>query len=156
VVIEKIMRAGTYVKEGMVQAAIGRFPSTDFTVIDREAIVSFSSQPEKDGLQERTGRQMAGRPAPGGSARVVEDQAGEARRRMRCTCRVQQRPRSSPSKSSRTRPPTRTSAWSVLQAALYADLFQLWANHAGAKAHEVLHDMAGQRKRIGLPGRYRN
>src|SRR5208282_1720165 len=31
-VIEKIVRAGTYVKEGMVQAAIGRFPSTDFTV----------------------------------------------------------------------------------------------------------------------------
>ena len=78
VVIEKIMRAGTYVKEGMVQAAIGRFPSTDFTVIDREAIVSFGSQPEKDALQERTGRQMAGRPAPGGSARVVEDRAGEA------------------------------------------------------------------------------
>ena len=37
-----------YVKEGMVQAAIGRFPATDFTVIDREAIVSFGSQPEKD------------------------------------------------------------------------------------------------------------
>jgi hypothetical protein len=48
VVIERIVQAGTYVKEGMVQAALGRFPSTDFTVIDREAIVSFSSQPEKD------------------------------------------------------------------------------------------------------------
>jgi hypothetical protein len=36
VVIEKIVQQGTYVKEGMVQAAIGRFPSTDFTVIDRE------------------------------------------------------------------------------------------------------------------------
>ena len=47
VVIEKIMRAGRYVNEGMVQAAIGRFPATDFTVIDREAIVSFDSQPEK-------------------------------------------------------------------------------------------------------------
>ena len=40
VVIEKIVRAGTYVKEGMVQAALGRFPSTDFTVIDREATQS--------------------------------------------------------------------------------------------------------------------
>ena len=47
VVIEKIMQAGRYVREGMVQAAIGRFPATDFTVIDREAIVSFDSQPEK-------------------------------------------------------------------------------------------------------------
>ena len=47
-VIEKIVRKGTYVKEGMVQAAIGRFRSTDFTIIDREAIVSFRSQQEKD------------------------------------------------------------------------------------------------------------
>jgi hypothetical protein len=43
--------------------------------------------------------------------------------------------------------------WSVLQAGMYADLFQLWADHAGGKAHEVLHDMAGQRNRIGLSGR---
>ena len=53
VVIEAIVRAGTYIKEGMVQAAIGRFPSTDFTVIDREAIVSFSTQPEKDARKSK-------------------------------------------------------------------------------------------------------
>ena len=91
VVIERIVRAGTYVKEGMVQAALGRFPSTDFTVIDREAIVSFGSQPEKDACKSGTGRQVAECPAPGGPARVVEDQADEAWRRMRCACGVQQR-----------------------------------------------------------------
>ena len=41
-------------------------------------------------------------------------------------------------------------AWSVLQAGMYADLFQRWADYAGGKAHEVLHGMAAQRKRIGL------
>ena len=44
-------------------------------------------------------------------------------------------------------------AWSVLQACMYADLFQLWADYAGGKAHEILHDMARQRNRIGLSGR---
>ena len=38
-------------------------------------------------------------------------------------------------------------AWSVLQAGMYADLFQRWADYAGGKAHEVLHGMAAQRKR---------
>lgn len=41
-------------------------------------------------------------------------------------------------------------AWSVLQAGMYADLFQRWADQAGGKAHEVLHGMAAQRRRIGL------
>jgi hypothetical protein len=41
----------------------------------------------------------------------------------------------------------------MLQAGMYADLFQRWADYAGAKAHEVLHHMAGQRNRIGLSGR---
>lgn len=36
---------------------------------------------------------------------------------------------------------------------MYADLFQLWADHAGGKAHEVLHGMAAQRSRIGLSDR---
>ena len=44
-------------------------------------------------------------------------------------------------------------AWSVLRVRMYADLFQLWTDYAGGKAHEVLHDMAGQRNRIGLSGR---
>jgi hypothetical protein len=41
-------------------------------------------------------------------------------------------------------------AWSVLQAGMYADLFQRWADQADGKAHEVLHGMTGQRRRIGL------
>jgi hypothetical protein len=47
-VIEQVVAGGRYVKEGMVQSAIGRFPSAGFTVLDREAVVSFGSQPEKD------------------------------------------------------------------------------------------------------------
>jgi len=82
-VIEHVVRAGSYVTEGMVQATIGRFPSTGFTVIDREAIVSFGSQPEKGRLQERAGCQMAGCPAPAGPSPLVEDQAGPPGRRMR-------------------------------------------------------------------------
>jgi hypothetical protein len=66
------LKRETYVEEGMVQAAIGRFPSAGFTVIDREAIVSFGSQPEKAACKHEPGRQVAECPAPDGPARVVE------------------------------------------------------------------------------------
>jgi hypothetical protein len=39
--------------------------------------------------------------------------------------------------------------WSVLQAGMCADLFQRRADQVGG-AHEVLHDMAAKRSRIGL------
>ena len=83
---------------------------------------------------------------------MVEDQADEAWRRMRCACvssrgevlAIEVKPHTASDKDI---------AWSVLQAGMYADLFQLWADYAGGKAHEVLHEMAGQRNRIGLSGR---
>ena len=108
VVIEKIMQAGRYVKEGMVQAAIGRFPATDFTVIDREAIVSFDSQPEKKACTaELSARWLdalrrADSPPGGGPGRRAWGTSA--------TCsRCPRRASFSQSKSSRTRPRTRTS-----------------------------------------------
>jgi hypothetical protein len=154
VVIEKIMRAGTYVKEGMVQAAIGRFPSTDFTVIDREAIVSFGSQPEKDACK----RELAARwldalhradpPAwwKTKPARLGDECDALAVSSGGEILTIEVKPHTASDKDI---------AWSVLQAGMYADLFQLWADHAGGKAHEVLHDMAAQRNRVGLSGRAR-
>jgi hypothetical protein len=41
-------------------------------------------------------------------------------------------------------------AWSVLQAGMYADLFQRWADQAGDTASAVLRGMAEQRHQIGL------
>ena len=89
-VIEKIIRKGTYVKEGMVQAAIGRFR---FNRLYRHRprgnrVLRFAAG--EGCLQERAGRQVAECLAQGRPARVVEDQADEARRRMRCACGVQQ------------------------------------------------------------------
>ena len=87
-VIERVVQDGSYVKEGMVQAAIGRFPSTGFTVIDREAIVSFGSQPEKDARKSELAARWLGalhRPDP---PRVVEDQADPPGRRVRRSRRV--------------------------------------------------------------------
>jgi hypothetical protein len=149
VVIEKIMQAGRYVREGMVQAAIGRFPATDFTVIDREAIVSFDSQPEKKACTAEL------------SARWLD-----ALRRVDSPPWWRTRPTSLGDECDvlavsttgellaiEVKPHTASDkdiAWSVLQAGMYADLFQRWANHASGKAHEVLHGMAAQRRRIGL------
>jgi hypothetical protein len=151
-VIEQIVRAGTYVKEGMVQAAIGRFPSTDFTVIDREAIVSFGSQPEKDARKRELAARWLNalhRTDPPAWWKTKPTKLGDECDVLAVSSRgevlaIEVKPHTASDKDI---------AWSVLQAGMYADLFQLWADYAGGKAHEVLHAMAGQRNRIGLPGR---
>jgi hypothetical protein len=149
VVIEKIMQKGTYVKEGMVQAAIGRFPSTDFTVIDREAIVSFGSQPEKDACKHELASRWLD------ALHRVDPPAWWKTRptRLGDECDALAVSRSGEVLAIEVKPHTASDkdiAWSVLQAGMYADLFQLWADQAGGEAHEILHGMAGQRNRIGL------
>jgi len=151
-VIEKIVREGTYVKEGMVQAAIGRFPSTDFTVIDREAVVSFGSQPEKDACKHELAARWLDalhRADPPAWWKTKPTKLGDECDVLAVSSRgevlaIEVKPHTASDKDI---------AWSVLQAGMYADLFQLWADGAGGKAHEVLHAMAGQRHRIGLLGR---
>ena len=149
VVIEKIMQAGRYVKEGMVQAAIGRFPATDFTVIDREAIVSFDSQPEKKACTaELSARWLDALPRVDSPPwwRTRPTSLGDE-------CDVLAVSKTGELLAIEVKPHTASDkdiAWSVLQAGMYADLFQRWADQAGGKAHEVLHGMAAQRRRIGL------
>jgi hypothetical protein len=149
VVIEKIMQAGRYVNEGMVQAAIGRFPATDFTVIDREAIVSFDSQPEKKACTaELSARWLDAlrRVDPPPWWRTRPTSLGDE-------CDVLAVSTTGELLAIEVKPHTASDkdiAWSVLQAGMYADLFQRWADQAGGKAHEVLHGMAAQRRRIGL------
>jgi hypothetical protein len=152
VVTEKIVREGTYVKEGMVQAAIGRFPSTDFTVIDREAIVSFDSQPEKDACKQTLAARWLNalhRAEPPAWWKTQPTKLGDECDVLAVSSRgevlaIEVKPHTASDKDI---------AWSVLQAGMYADLFQLWADGAGGKAPKVLHAMAGQRHRIGLSGR---
>ena len=152
VVIEKIVQAGTYVKEGMVQAALGRFPSTDFTVIDREPIVSFGSQPEKDACKSElaaTWLNALHRADPPAWWKTKPTKLGDECDVLAVSSRgellaIEVKPHTASGKDI---------AWSALQAGMYADLFQRWADYTGGKAHEVLHDMAGQRNRIGLSGR---
>jgi hypothetical protein len=149
VVIEKIMQAGRYVKEGMVQAAIGRFPATDFTVIDREAIVSFDSQPEKKACTAELSARWLD------ALRRVDSPPWWRTRptSLGDECDVLAVSKTGELLAIEVKPHTASDkdiAWSVLQAGMYADLFQRWADHAGGKAHEVLHGMAAQRRRIGL------
>lgn len=148
-VIEEVVRKGTYVKEGMVQAAIGRFPSTDFTVIDREAIVSFDSQPEKDACKNELAARWLNalhRADPPAWWKTKPTKLGDECDVLAVSSRgevlaIEVKPHTSSDKDI---------AWSVLQAGMYADLFQRWADYAAGKAHEVLHAMATQRHRIGL------
>ena len=148
-VIERVVQDGSYVKEGMVQAAIGRFPSTGFTVIDREAIVSFGSQPEKDARKSELAARWLGalyRPDPPRWWKTRPTRLGDE-------CDVLAVSAEGEILAIEVKPHTASDkdiAWSVLQAGMYADLFQRWADYAGGKAHEVLHGMAAQRKRIGL------
>lgn len=149
VVIEKIMQAGRYVKEGMVQAAIGRYPATDFTVIDREAIVSFDSQPEKKACTSELSARWLD------ALRRVDSPPWWRTRptSLGDECDVLAVSKTGELLAIEVKPHTASDkdiAWSVLQAGMYADLFQRWADHAGGKAHEVLHGMAAQRRRIGL------
>ncbi len=149
VVIEKIMQAGRYVKEGMVQAAIGRFPATDFTVIDREAIVSFDSQPEKKACTAELSARWLD------ALRRVDSPPWWRTRptSLGDECDVLAVSKTGELLAIEVKPHTASDkdiAWSVLQAGMYADLFQRWADHAGGKAHEILHGMAAQRRRIGL------
>jgi hypothetical protein len=148
-VIEHVVQAGSYVKEGMVQAAIGRFPSSGFTVIDREAIVSFGSQPEKDDCKSELAARWLDalhRPDPPRWWKTRPARLGDE-------CDVLAVSTAGELLAIEVKPHTASDkdiAWAVLQAGMYADLFQRWADHAGRKAHEVLHGMAAQRKRIGL------
>jgi hypothetical protein len=152
VIIEEIVQAGTYVNEGMVQAAIGRFPSTDFTVIDREAIVSFGSQPEKDACKSELAARWLDalhRADPPAWWKTKPTKLGDECDVLAVSSRgevlaIEVKPHRASEKDI---------AWSVLQAGMYADLFQRWADYAGGKAHEVLHGMAAQRNRIGLSDR---
>jgi hypothetical protein len=152
VVIEKIVRKGTYVKEGMVQAAIGRFRSTDFTIIDREAIVSFGSQQEKDACKSELAAKWLNalhRTDPPTWWKTKPTKLGDECDVLAVSSRgevlaIEVKPHTASD---------RDIAWSVLQAGMYADLFQRWADSAGGKAHEVLHAMAAQRNRIGLSDR---
>ena len=148
-VIEQVVQAGSHVKEGMVQAAIGRFPSTGFTVIDREAIVSFGSQPEKDACKSELAARWLDalhRPDPPTWWKTRPACLGDE-------CDVLAVSTEGELLAIEVKPHTAADkdiAWSVLQAGMYADLFQRWADQAGGKAHEVVHGMAAQRKRIGL------
>lgn len=135
----------------MVQAALGRFPSTDFTVIDREAIVSFGAQPENDACKSELAdkwltvlhRAVLHRADPPMWWKTKPAKLGDECDVLAVSSRgevlaIEVKPHTASDKDI---------AWSVLQAGMYADLFQLWADYAGGKAHEVLHDMAGQRNR---------
>ena len=155
VVIEKIIRKGTYIEEeGMVQAAIGRFGATDFTVIDREAIVSFSSPQEKDACKSELAARWLNalhRADPPAWWKTKPTKLGDE-------CDVLAVSNRGEVLAIEVKPHTasdRDIAWSVLHG-MYADLFQRWADSAGGKAHEVLHGMAAQRNRIGLSTGPRN
>jgi hypothetical protein len=132
VVIEKITEGGSYVKEGMVQAAIGRFPSTDFTVIGREAIVSFGSRAEKDDCKSQLaarwldGLHRADPPAwwKTRSAKLGDECDALAVSSDGEVLAIEVKPHTVSDKDI---------AWSVLQAGMYVYLFQKWANRAGAK-----------------------
>jgi hypothetical protein len=147
--IEQVIRDDSYVKEGMVQAAIGRFPSTGFTVIDREAIVSFGSQPEKDACKSELAARWLDalhRPDPPPWWKTRPTRLGDECDVLAVSVKgeilaIEVKPHTASDKDI---------AWSVLQAGMYADLFQRWADHADGEAHEVLHGMAAQRRRIGL------
>ena len=148
-VTEQVVRDGTYVKEGMVQAAIGRFPSTDFTVIDREAIVSFDSQSEKDTCKSELAAKWLNRLHPVDPPAWWETKPTS----LGDECDALAISKEGEILAVEVKPHTASDkdiAWSVLQACMYADLFQRWADHASGKAHEILHGMAAQRSRIGL------
>jgi hypothetical protein len=148
VVIEKIVQQGTYVKEGMVQAAIGRFPSTDFTVIDREAIVSFGSQPEKDACKHELAARWLDalhRADPPAWWKTRPTRLGDE-----CDAlAVSGAARSSPLKSSPTQLPTRTSRGRFSrQACMPTSSSYGPIKRAASPRGPARH--GGQRNRIGL------
>ena len=151
-VIEHVVSGGRYMKEGMVQAAIGRFPAAGFTVLDREAVVSFGSQAEKDAcIAELSARWLGAlqRPDPPTWWKTRPDRLGDECDALAVSqageiLAIEIKPHTAPDTDI---------AWSVLQAGMYADPFQLWADHAGDTALQVLQGMAEQRHLIGLaPG----
>ena len=147
--IEQVVAGGRYVKEGMVQSAIGRFPADGFTVLDREAVVSFGSQAEKDVcIAELSVRWLRAldRPDPPEWWKTRPDRLGDecdalAVSREGEILAIEVKPHTAPDTDI---------AWSVLQAGMYADLFQRWADQAGDTASAVLQGMAEQRHQIGL------
>ncbi len=147
--IEQVVVGGRYVKEGMVQSAIGRFPADGFTVLDREAVVSFGSQAEKDAcIAELSARWLRAldRPDPPSWWKTSPDRLGDE-------CDALAVSREGEILAIEVKPHTAADtdiAWSVLQAGMYADLFQRWADQAGDSALAVLRGMAEQRHQIGL------
>lgn len=51
-VVESVVEGRKHLKEGLVQSAISRFPSNEFTVIDREAVVGYTNEAERNAHHE--------------------------------------------------------------------------------------------------------
>jgi len=141
-----------FLVEGAVQSAVSGFTSDKFLVLDREAAVTYTSNPEKKRIKACLGDPLldsvsdlsrepfwASKPSSlGGECDVLAlDQDGSL-------LAIEIKPRSS----------TTSIRWSPLQVRHYANLFSRWASDdlgvGSEEATRVIKRMVDQRHRLGL------
>jgi hypothetical protein len=141
-----------FLVEGAIQSAISGFICDEMLVIDREAALTYTDQPEKNRVKAQMEQPLLdaiSRPGEKGwRASMPSSLGGEcdalAIDRDGTLLAIEIKPRSS----------TSTIRWSPLQARHYANLFSRWASENRGVGEDapniIIEKMAQQRKRLGL------
>jgi hypothetical protein len=140
--------AGRFVKkEGAVQAAVSGFANRHFVVIDRESVVKFGSDPERQKVHHRLAQPVLD--ALGDSGGLAWWNGKPKSLGPECDALAISRDGELLTIELKAATDTAKIAWAPAQARHYASLFQYWAGH-DPHAADVLEAMLAQRIRLGL------
>jgi len=148
-VINTVILQGKHLKEGVVQSAVSR-RGGKFTMLDREGVLGFANQAEKD----RTLRRIC---EPWLKAAERRDPPnwwnGSKPSKQSTECDIVALTHTGQLVTIEVKPasaPASSIAWSPVQARQYADQFQAWINQDPKEAVSILADRLEQQRRIGM------
>jgi len=149
-VIAFVTENGSHLQEGIVQAALSRFPGNRITIVDREAVVSYGNAAEKADSLAATSR-------PWLAATERQDPPawwnGSRPTRVSTECDLLGITDGGQLVTIEVKPGSASAsdiAWAPLQARQYANQFQAWLDEQGAGCAEVLREVLEQQVRIGI------
>lgn len=148
-VVEMVVAHGSHLKEGLVQSAISRFPDNEFVVIDREAVVGYTNDPERKAhhaqIRSALHRSLeTDHPDPWWSKLLPTGLNSE--------CDVLAVSPRGQLLAIEVKPYTAKTgvASAPVQAVAYAELFQSWLSQDPDKAVAIIRELLGQKQRVGL------
>jgi hypothetical protein len=138
-----------HLHEGAVQSSLSAFRNRDLVVIDREAAISFTDQPEKDAVGSALQSELLAALDPPGELKSWWNKHPQS---LGGECDALAVGFDGTLFAIEVKPPTASSTipWAGLQVRHYARLFTRWAAQDPAYAATVINGMVDQRERLGL------